>query len=424
MNGNEQISLIKLLEKKLKIPEYQRPYEWNKYNVYTLLEDIMEKYKENLDINLGAIILFKGKNTDNYEIVDGLQRIITLSLLLKFLDIDININLLNEKILCISNTEERILNNYNLIEKFINKLDKNENIDKTKFYSYLKNNVKFFLLESSNYQESFQLFDGRNSKYKDLTPIDLLKAYHLGEIPEDYPIENKIKLLSSWKKNIEESFEIDESINKNEYLINNMLFNIYNWSLNKNIRDFTKNDIYLYKGYNKLCKYKYVKYYESNNNIFQINKPFPSGEGFFNMINYYVNLVDKIIKENNLEKKLEISTNQKQYFKYINYLYYDAILLFYDKFGEEVSNFQKEMILDFILTWSVAHRINNQLVSTQSINNYVLNTKFNFFFECDKALKVEELLKIEELIIGKPNKSEILGELRSKLWEKLNYVKD
>ena len=131
-----------------------------------------------------------------------------------------------------------------------------------------------------------------------------------------------------------------------------------------------------------------------------------------------------MIKENNLEKKLEISTNQKQYFKYINYLYYDAILLFYDKFGEEVSNFQKEMILDFILTWSVAHRINNQLVSTQSINNYVLNTKFNFFFECDKALKVEELLKIEELIIGKPNKSEILGELRSKLWEKLNYVKD
>ena len=99
-------------------------------------------------------------------------------------------------------------------------------------------------------------------------------------------------------------------------------------------------------------------------------------------------------------------------------------MLFYDKFGEEVSNFQKEMILDFILTWSVAHRINNQLVSTQSINNYVLNTKFNFFFECDKALKVEELLKIEELIIGKPNKSEILGELRSKLWEKLNYVKD
>ena len=429
MNKNETISLINLLNRNLKIPNYQRAYEWNKSNVYILLEDIIEKYNDNTDMNLGTIILYKSENTSYYDIVDGQQRIITLSLLLKTLDSKININLLDEEILCVSNTEEKILNNYFLIEDFINRLEKTENIDKDKFYNYLKKRVKFFLLESSSIKECFQLFDGRNSKYKDLTPIDLLKAYHLGELPDNYPLESKIKLLQVWKKNMEEHFEIDESFNKNEYLFKNMLFVIYNWSLNKGIKDFTKNDIYLYKGYDNKHndKYEYVKYYESKDkNKFQINKPFSAGEGFFKMVNHYVDMVERIIKENSLIEKIGLSDGANKYnFKFINYLYYNALLLFYDKFGKDIPSFHKEVIVDFIFKWSLIHRINNKLVNKDTINHYVLTTNFNFFFECNNALKVEELFKMEvEPLTNIPDESEKLGKLRRMLCKKLNYVKD
>lgn len=427
MSRSETISLINLLNKDLTIPSYQRPYEWNKSNVYVLLEDIIKNYKEKSDINLGTIILYKKINNNNFEIVDGQQRIITLSLLLKSLDSNININILNEEILCVSNTEEKILSNYYSINDFINKLEKIDNLDKAKLYNYLKLRVKFFLLESSSSQESFQLFDGRNSKYKDLTPIDLLKAFHLGELPQDYPIERKVELLSVWKSNMESYFKIDESINKNEYLFNNMLFNIYNWSLNKSITKFTKNDIYLYKGYNQFYKYEYVKYYESNDNEkFQINKPFKSGEGFFKMVNHYIDMVDKIIEKYDLRKNIELSPDLYKYnFKYINYLYYNALLSFYDKFGEDISNFYKEVVLDFIFRWSLTHRINNRLVNIDTINHYVLTTNFNFFFECNNALKIEELFKMEvENIVNIPNESEKLGKLRRMLWKKLNYTLD
>lgn len=423
MSKSETINLIELLNKDLTIPNYQRPYEWNKSNVYILLEDIIKNYKDNLDINLGAIILYKQKNNSKYEIVDGQQRIITLSLLLKALDPNINIKLLNEKILCISNTEEKIFKNYYSITEFINKLEEIDDLNKTKFYNYLKQRVKFYLLESTSPQEAFQLFDGRNSKYKDLTPVDLLKAFHLGELPQNYPIESKIKLLTSWKTNMESYFKIDESVNKNEYLFNCMLFNIYNWSLNKRIKSFTKNDIYLYKGYDQNNKYEYVKYYESKDNEkFQINKPFKSGEGFFKMVNHYVKLVDSIIEKYDLMKKIDLSPDAYKYnFKYINYLYYNALLSFYDKFGEDISNFYKEAILDYIFKWSLTHRINNKLVNLDTINHYVLTTDFNFFFECNNALKIEELFKMEvENIENIPDKSEKLGELRRNLWKKLN----
>ena len=83
MSMNKSIKLFNLLKKNLIIPSYQRPYEWDKSNVYILLDDIYSSYKKNDEINLGAIIL--NKNNNDFEIVDGQQRLITLSLLLKAL---------------------------------------------------------------------------------------------------------------------------------------------------------------------------------------------------------------------------------------------------------------------------------------------------------------------------------------------------
>lgn len=418
MNKNE-VTLKILLNKKLTIPEYQRPYEWGKSNVFILLEDIIENYKEDSEINLGSIILFK--NNEKFEIVDGQQRIITLSLLLNVLNPNIDITFFNEEMLCVSSTEIKIIKNYHSIKELIHRLEEKDNLNIKKFYKYLEHNVKFYLLEVNKIEESFQLFDGRNSKYKDLSPVDLLKAYHLGEISQK---NIKIKVLNNWQRNMEEKFDIDNYLNKNEYLFNCMLFNIYNWSLNKSIRPFSKNDIFLYKGYNETDTYEYVKYYKScKNNSFQINKPFKAGEGFFLMVEHYIKMLDDIIVKNNLLDKINCTDNY--HFRYIYFLYYGSLLLFYDKFGKNISDFNRETIVDFICKWSLTHRINNQLVSLDTINHYVLSSDYNFFFECNNALKVEELFKLEtNSIENEPSDSEKLGELRSKLWKKLNYAMD
>ena len=285
MKDEKAINLLELLDKNLMIPNYQRPYEWDRKNVYILLDDIYKSFMKREEINLGSIILYQ--NNDNYyEIVDGQQRLITLSMLIKVLDPNNRIKLLDEKLLCISSSEERIYNNYNSMVEFITGLDKHENIDLPSFYNYLKRSINFYVLETKDANEAFQLFDGRNSKYRDLTPVDLLKAYHLGALPKNYPISKKREILKSWDKNIKDTFRIDESCNKIEYLYNNILFNIYNWSLNKYIHPFSKDDIYLYKGFHREDKYPFVKYYQ-NNHLYQINKPFKAGEDFFFMTNKY-----------------------------------------------------------------------------------------------------------------------------------------
>ena len=81
-------------------------------------------------------------------------------------------------------------------------MEKIENLNIKAFNEYIKKSINFYILETKDSDEAFQLFDGRNSKYKDLTPIDLLKAYHLGALSKNYSREKKKKILKQWNLNI------------------------------------------------------------------------------------------------------------------------------------------------------------------------------------------------------------------------------
>ena len=73
--------LEKILGLKLQIPDYQRIYCWLEKNVLQLLEDI-QSIKE--EYRLGTIILQKKEDNNSfvYDIIDGQQRLVTLSLIL------------------------------------------------------------------------------------------------------------------------------------------------------------------------------------------------------------------------------------------------------------------------------------------------------------------------------------------------------
>ena len=139
------------------------------------------------------------------------------------------------------------------------------------------------------------------------------------------------------------------------------------------------------------------------------------------MTNKYIKDFNEIINRYNLKDKISINTDDYYYnFRFINYLYYGALFAFHDKFGNNIPSFYKKAIEDYIYKYSILLRVKNRMVNLESLNYYVLNTKENFFFKCNNALKVEELLKLElELICDRPNKKEILGKMRNKLWKEL-----
>ncbi|MBP5576058.1 MAG: DUF262 domain-containing protein [Treponema sp.] len=75
-------------EGKYIVPLYQRNYAWRKEEIEQLLQDVYEAYKKNPSGNyfIGSLVVLKRQNGD-FEVIDGQQRLTTLSLITKILDI-------------------------------------------------------------------------------------------------------------------------------------------------------------------------------------------------------------------------------------------------------------------------------------------------------------------------------------------------
>ena len=76
----EMKTFIDLFDIKLTIPDFQRSYVWTNENLQKILNDFEEFISSKKDeYYMGTILLFKNK--DAYEIIDGQQRITTLTIL-------------------------------------------------------------------------------------------------------------------------------------------------------------------------------------------------------------------------------------------------------------------------------------------------------------------------------------------------------
>jgi hypothetical protein len=68
------------------IPKYQRGYAWDRQNIRDLFDDIIESIDSNSNHYIGTIVLSRAKDyADKYFIVDGQQRITTISLIIQAL---------------------------------------------------------------------------------------------------------------------------------------------------------------------------------------------------------------------------------------------------------------------------------------------------------------------------------------------------
>jgi hypothetical protein len=158
----------------LKIPDYQRTYCWEEKQVSRLLEDI-QNYADKI-YHMGSIILHKKideKENVYYDVVDGQQRLVTLSLLLLHLS-ENDFPFLNEKFES-EDAQRYIAYNKWIIDNFI--IGQNQIFNKDK----LLNNLQFsvLILESNKLDLAYTFFTSENGRGKSLTDFDLLKSHHL-----------------------------------------------------------------------------------------------------------------------------------------------------------------------------------------------------------------------------------------------------
>ncbi len=352
-------TLSKIFEKQLKIPEYQRPYRWkSEKHVKQLLEDIENEIKkESEEYRIGTVILH-----DN-NIVDGQQRLVTLTILLRILGTTAKLNLLNEDFNHIE-SKNNIKFNFNYIQNYLKLYTPQKKADVERF---VMNNCSMVVISLSKLSEAFQLFDSQNARGKSLAPADLLKAFHLREMEDNTELEKKESVLK-WEKAIDEGI-LNEVISK-------YLFRIRMWKDKKWKYFFTSSEIERFKGISILRTIKEGKIYpfvlasmeRSMSNNFQIDEPIINGKRFFDYVEHYVQIYKVLLSFYNNSAKHGLAFKYQGSYRIgdrrLKYLYMNSLLCYYDKFGED------EEFLDFakdLYRWVYSKRLEKSRIRYETI---------------------------------------------------------
>ena len=356
-------NINELLDMDLDIPDYQRPYKWSIRNIEDLLTDITnaisdaERYRASFKYRIGTIILHSNEN-GVFDIVDGQQRIISLTLLKKYLQPDFNNSILDKDYIS-KITQNNIHSNYMFIREWFSLKSPDT---KNSFIRAINDILEVVVICVEKVTEAFQLFDSQNARGKALDPHDLLKAYHLREM-RNYPYEME-HAVTKWEA--KDTTQIRD-------LFDLFLFPIWNWSRSIKSRPFTAKEIDTYKGIGEASAYTYARRASKAMPYFQITEPFIAGNDFFEMVEHYISLLKDIkteIASNSAFSELKDILEEKNGstgFGYAKNLFYCALLCYYDKFH----NFD-EMAVKKLFTWSFMLRVDMENLGFDSINKYAI----------------------------------------------------
>lgn len=205
------------------IPEYQRPYVWTPDNVNDLLEDLWFAYENSPEDEyfVGSLVLKKVTQStfDEYEVLDGQQRLTTFALLFailrSFTRDELLKDTLNKKLFQKENPYDNIPERHRIVygirgdsDKFLrefiqsgnkrsdgkdvsvkNMINAIETIEKffknknniEEFAKFLLNKVVFIYVATEDREDAFRLFTILNNRGIPLTNADILKAINIGE---------------------------------------------------------------------------------------------------------------------------------------------------------------------------------------------------------------------------------------------------
>ena len=415
---------------KLKIPKYQRPYKWAAKNVIQLLDDIVDAKNENKETyRVGTLILHQKKGL--YNIVDGQQRTITFSLLLKALGTD-SIRFLGEELADNSHNRRNIPNNFRTLERRTNNISNGR--DKEELLDYIKNNCELIVVITEDISEAFQFFDSQNARGKKLYPHDLLKAYHLREMNNLDELEIE-KVVKGWE---------DLPQNDLSRLFSDYLYRVKEWTKGNKVWELTEHNIHKFKGITRQGNFPFAQFYKGafayadmvnhsampfvsgirNFNPFQLDTPIVAGKSFFDYANHYFEILKDIqnndkyegyfINDNDIVKTLDLGTYKNGVGNRITRLLFDtAILLYVDRFcpTERPEKMDLEMLDQFVVfafVWAYSLRAQYYNLGWLSAQNYIMGNditnSFNIFkiiIEADSPVSL--LSELSDIVKPLPN---------------------
>jgi uncharacterized protein with ParB-like and HNH nuclease domain len=251
--GKERSVNELLARKKYTIHYYQREYRWGKKQIEELIDDLTDEFSEYYDEKhirkdganygsyyLGSIVITSDEA--DRAIIDGQQRLTSITLLLIYLD-NLQKNRIESDKVIISDlifSEEYGVKSFNISvaerESCLNALNKAENFDpidqaesvQTIYARYkdieqifpeiLKNKAlpffiewlikKVYLVEITAYteQDAHKIFVSMNDRGLSLTPTEMLKGFLLSEIKDN---DERYVINDLWKKKILELKNLD-----------------------------------------------------------------------------------------------------------------------------------------------------------------------------------------------------------------------
>lgn len=346
----------------LSIPDYQRPYKWSIHSIDDMLWDINNSILQSqvfaeYRYRIGTIILHK--LNDVLNVVDGQQRLISLTLISKCLDDDFN-NAIMRKEFHNKTSQKHIHENYAHICEWFSLRDKNT---KESFKKALRDVLEMVVIQVEKESEAFQLFDSQNTRGHALDPHDLLKAFHLREMQDDkYEMEYAV---TKWE---------NKDVAQIRELFSTYLFPIWNWSRGVKTWTFTDHDIDTYKGIPANSTYTYARRAGKASPYFQLTEPFIAGSDFFEMVDQYLRKLSNIKHElatNNAFASLRPFCLQKKRYSvgltHVQNLFLSALFFYYDKFHN-----MDELAVKKLFMWSFMLRMDLQNLGPDSINKYAI----------------------------------------------------
>ena len=414
-----------LKEGNLRIPSYQRPYKWNRKHIRNLFYDLRDAMGKK-EYQIGSVILHE--NDGYLDIVDGQQRLISISLFLHLLD-DLE-NYKGAKQLLSSTVFGELScyhasENYNEWENLTQLVGENQAKDICNFL--LENcSVSVITMPQERLSEAFQLFDSQNNRGKSLEPHDLLKAYHLRK--QDSEDE---KIVEKWEQFVE-----DKDLSLKE-LFDKHLFRMRRWSrgetglTNKRYGSylrFTEDFIDDFKGVDLNQNFPYLELYRHIENLpMSITMPIIDGSKFFE----YIESAHETIKnhkdflneelgfsdepegeEKNVaypEGMLNIYNSSKGRYLKCHNIFLNICSLFADRFGK--NELSKE-IVETLFIWSYYPRVKSKAIYDATVGKYAAGGRF----------RQKEAQKLFQLLSHAVTPNDFMIKIDRELFE--NYTVD
>lgn len=407
----------------LRIPSYQRPYKWNRKHIRNLFYDLRDAMGKK-EYQIGSVILHE--NDRHLDIVDGQQRLISISLFLHLLDYLENYKGANQllsaaefgEISCYHASE-----NYNEWKNLTQLVGENQAKD---ICNFLLENcaISVITMPQERLSEAFQLFDSQNNRGKSLEPHDLLKAYHLRK--QDSEDE---KIVEKWEQFVE-----DKELSLKE-LFDKHLFRMRRWSrgetglTNKRYGSylrFTEDFIDDFKGVDLNQNFPYLELYRHIENFpMSITMPIIDGSKFFeyiesvhktikehkNFLNEKLGFSDEIDREENSsdypEGMLNIYNSSKGRYLKCHNIFLNICSLFADRFGKE--ELSKE-IVETLFIWSYYPRVKSKAIYDATVGNYAAGGRF----------RQKEVQKLFQLLSHAVTPNDFMVKIDRELFE--NYT--